>query len=234
MIETTTTVIMIVSEAISIHRTEHALFVWSGYSVIEAQYGKDALLKLKDERPDLIVLDLDMAPARWLDVCREIRRETSTPIIMLSAQNCERIKVFALDSGVDDYIVKPFGVQELLARVRSALRRSNSTERPQISSTFESGDLKIDFDRRSVFVRGKRVKLTPKEFEVLHLLVANQGRPIRHETILRSIWGPKYGRETHYLRVFIRQLRKKLEANPSQPELICTEPWHGYRFETPT
>jgi two-component system KDP operon response regulator KdpE len=101
-----------------------------------------------------------------------------------------------------------------------------------MSSTFESRDLKIDFDRRSVFLRGKRVKLTPKEFEVLHLLVANQGRPVRHETILRSIWGPRYGRETHYLRILIRQLRKKLEANPSQPELICTEPCLGYRFES--
>jgi two-component system KDP operon response regulator KdpE len=183
---------MIVSEGVRIRREEHPLLVRSGYSVIEAQYGEDALLKLRDGRPDLILLDLDMVLGRRLDVCREIRSETSAPIIMLSAQNGERVKVFALDSGVDDYIVKPIGVQELLARVRAALRRANSTGKPEMSSTFESGDLKIDFDRRS----------------------------------------SGYGRETQYLRVFIRQLRRKLESNPSQPELICTEPWLGYRFET--
>jgi len=231
MIETTTTVIMIVSEGLRVRREEHALLVRSGYSVIEAQYGEDVLLKLGDGRPDLILLDLDMVVGRRLDIGREIRSETSAPIIMLSAQNGERDKVSALDSGVDDYMVKPFGVQELLAHVRAALRRANSGK-PGMSSIFESGDLKIDFDRRSVFVRGKRVKLTPKEFEVLHLLVMNQGKPIRHEKMLRSIWGPGYGRETQYLRVFIRQLRRKLESNPSQPELICTEPWLGYRFET--
>lgn len=232
MIETTTA-IMIVSEGGRIRREQHPLLMQSGYSVIEAQYGDDALLKLRYGRPDLILLDLDMAVGRWLDVCREIRGETSAPIIMLSAQNGERDKVFALDSGVDDYIVKPFGVQEFLARVRTALRRANSSGKAEMPSTFEFGDLTVDFSRRSVFVRGKKVKLTPKESEVLHLLVTNQGRPIRHETMLRSIWGPEFGRETQYLRVLIRQLRRKLESNPSQPEFICTEPWLGYRFEPP-
>ena len=232
MIETTTA-IMIVSEGVRIRREQHPLLMQSGYSVIEAQYGDDALLKLRYSRPDLVLLDLDMAVGRCLDVCREIRGETSAPIIMLSTQNGERDKVFALDSGVDDYIVKPFGVQEFLARVRAALRRANSSGKLEMPSTFESCDLKIDFDRRSVFVRGKKVKLTPKEFEVLHLLVKNQGRPIRHETMLRSIWGPEFGRETQYLRVLIRQLRRKLESNPSQPEFICTEPCLGYRFEPP-
>jgi two-component system KDP operon response regulator KdpE len=175
-----------------------------------------------------------MAAGRWLDVCREIRSETTAPILMLSARNTERDKVIALDSGIDDYIVKPYGVQELLARVRAALRRLDSTAKPEVPAIFESGDLKIDFDRRIVLVRGKRVKLTPKEFEILHLLVTNQGRPIRHQLMLRSIWGPGYCGETQYLRVFIRQLRRKLESNPSEPELICTEPWLGYRFEMPT
>ena len=234
MIETTATVIMIVSERVGLHREEHALLLRSGYSVTEAQYGMDALLKLRDLCPDLIFLDLDMAAGRWLDICRDIRSETSAPILMLSARNTERDKVIALDSGIDDYVVKPFGVQELLARVRAALRRANSTAKPETSLIFESGDLKIDFDRRTVLVRGKRVRLTPKEFAILHLLVTNQGRPIRHQMMLQSIWGPDYGRETQYLRVFIRQLRRKLESNPSQPELICTEPWLGYRFEVPT
>jgi two-component system KDP operon response regulator KdpE len=233
MIEKTRTVIMIVSEGVRSRREEHALLVRNGYSVVEAQCGEDALLKLRDGCPDLIVLDLDMAAGRWLDVCREIRSETGAPVLMLSAQSAERDKVIALDSGVDDYIVKPFGIQELLARVRAVLRRGISTGKPDVASTFESGDLKIDFDRRTVIVRGKRVRLTPKEWEVLQLLVTNQGKPIRHQRMLQSIWGPDYGRETQYLRVFIRQLRRKIESNPSQPELICTEPRLGYRFETP-
>jgi two-component system, OmpR family, KDP operon response regulator KdpE len=189
MIETTATVIMIISERVGLHREEHALLLRNGYSVTEAQYGMDALLKLRDSRPDLIVLDLDMAAGRWLDICRDIRSETSAPILMLSARNTERDKVIALDSGIDDYVVKPFGVQELLARVRAALRRTNSTAKPETSLIFESGDLKIDFDRRTVLVRGKRVRLTPKEFALLHLLVMNQGRPIRHQMMLQSIWG---------------------------------------------
>lgn len=234
MMETTAAVIMILSEGVRIRREEHALLVRNGYSVVEAQYGEDALLKVRDGCPDLIVLDLDMAAGRWLDVCREIRSETSAPVLMLSAQTAERDKVIALDSGVDDYIVKPFGVQELLARIRAALRRANSTGKPDVPFTFESDDLKIDFDRRTVVVRGKKVRLTPKEWEVLLLLVTNQGKPIRHQMILRSIWGPAYGGETQYLRVFIRQLRRKIESNPSRPEFICTEPWLGYRFETPT
>jgi two-component system KDP operon response regulator KdpE len=189
MIEKTGTVIMIVSEGLRIWREEHALLVRNGYSVVEAQYGVDALLKVRDGCPDLIVLDLDMAAGRWLDVCREIRSETSAPVLMLSAQSAERDKVIALDSGVDDYIVKPFGVQELLARVRAALRRANSTGKPEMPFSFESGDLKIDSDRRTVVVRGKKVRLTPKEWEVLQLLVTNQGKPIRHQMMLKSIWG---------------------------------------------
>jgi two-component system KDP operon response regulator KdpE len=234
VIGTTAALIMIVSEGVRIPREVHALLTRNGYPVVAARCGEDALLKLREGRPNLILLDLDMAAGRWLDVCREIRREATAPILMLSALNTERDKVIALDSGIDDYIVKPYGVQELLARVRAALRRPDSTAKPEVPATFESGDLKIDFDRRIVLVRGKRVKLTPKEFEILHLLVTNQGRPIRHQLMLRSIWGPGYCGETQYLRVFIRQLRRKLESNPSEPELICTEPWLGYRFEMPT
>src|SRR5579862_4051837 len=162
MIEKTATVIMIVSERVELRREKHALLLRNGYSVTEAQSGMDALLKLRDSRPDLIVLDHDMTAGSWLDICREIRSETSAPILMLSARNTERDKVIALESGVDDYIVKPFGVQELLARVRAALRRANSAAKPETSLIFESGGLKIDFDRRTVLVRGKRVRLTPK------------------------------------------------------------------------
>jgi two-component system KDP operon response regulator KdpE len=234
MIETTATLIMIVSEGVRIPREVHTLLTRNGYRVVEARCGEDALLKLRKGRPNLIVLDLDIAAGRWLDVCLEIRSETTAPILMLSALNTERDKVIALDSGIDDYIVKPYGVQELLARVRAALRRLDSTAKPEVPATFESGDLKIDFDRWIVLVRGKRVKLTPKEFEILHLLVTNQGKLIRHQMMLRSIWGPGYCGETQYLRVFIRQLRRKLESNPSEPELICTEPWLGYRFVMPT
>lgn len=232
MIKGTVTV-LIVSEGVRSRRQEQAVLARDGYSVVEAQYGEDALLKLRNERPDLIVLDLDMVVGRWCDVCREIRGETNAPILMVSARNDERDKVVALDSGVDDYIVKPFGIQELLAHVRAALRRVNSLGKPEMSSIFESEDLKIDFDGRTVLVRGKRVRLTPKEFEVLQLLVTNQGKLIRHRRMLQSIWGPDCARETQYLRVFIRQLRRKIESNPKRPQFICTEPWLGYRFETP-
>jgi len=153
------------------------------------------------------------------------------PMIVLMLRNSEQEKVGTLDAGADDCMVKPFSVQELLARVRALLRRARSAEGPQI---FESGELKIDFDRRTVSVRGARIRLTPKEFELLRFLVANKGKALRHRRLLQAIWGPNYGDERQYLRVFIRQLRKKIETNPGRPLFICTDPWVGYRFEMPS
>jgi two-component system KDP operon response regulator KdpE len=223
--------ILFVAEEPQIHRVMRSTLASQGYSVVEAKCGDDALLKLRHSRPDLILLDINLSGVQGLGACREMRSGSDVPIIMLTARNTERDKVMGLDAGADDYVVKPFGVQELLARIRAALRRIGSTEH---QPCFESDQLKIDFERRTVFVRGARTHLTPKEFQLLGLLVANQGKPLRHRRLLQAIWGSEYCDATEYLRVLISQLRKKIELNPSQPQFICTDPWLGYRFEPPS
>jgi two-component system KDP operon response regulator KdpE len=145
-------------------------------------------------------------------------------------RNAERDKVQALDAGANDYVVKPFGADELLARVRATLRRSVPTN---CLPSFFSDDLNIDFEKRAIALKGRTVRLTPKEFELLHYLVANRGKPLPHRRLLQAVWGPDYGQETEYLRVFINQLRKKIEPDPKNPRYIHTEPWVGYRFEPP-
>jgi len=197
--------------------------------MVEAKSCGEALVKLRTDRPDFILLDL-MSEPRDL-ACREIRSASDVPIIVLTSRNSAQEKVMALDAGADDCVVTPFCLQELLARVRALLRRAGSTENPR---TFESGGLKIDFDQRTVSVRGATIRLTPKEFELLRFLVANKGKPLRHRRLLQAIWGSNYGDERQYLRVFISQLRKKIEPNPGQPLFICTDPWVGYRFESPS
>ena len=186
--------------------------------------------KSAHERPDLILLDVNMPGRSGLETCSEIRATGDIPIIMLTVRNSERDKVQALDAGADDYVVKPFGVEELMARIRAALRR---VAPPESVPPFLSADLKIDFEKRAVLVKGQPVRLTPKEFELLRHLVANQGKAIGHRRLLQAVWGPDYGEETEYLRVFINQLRKKIEPDPSNPRYIHTEPWIGYRFERP-
>ena len=165
-----------------------------------------------------------------VETCREIRRSSDAPIIMLTVRNAERDKVIALDAGADDYVTKPFGIEELLARVRASLRRHPSAES---LPPFVSRELSVDFEERRVMVAGEVVHLAPKEFEVLRYLIANQGKPVSHRRLLQSIWGPEYGEETENLRVVINQLRKKIEKDPAQPRYILTEPWVGYRFQPP-
>ena len=159
------------------------------------------------------------------------RDQSDVAIIMLTVRNTEHDKVLALDAGADDYVVKPFGMEELLARIRAALRRTSSGEPVP---AYVSNDLEIDFERRKVTVQGRPVRLTPKEFELLRHLVANQGKPLEHRRLLQAVWGPDYGDETEYLRVFINQLRKKIEPDPAHPKYIHTDPWVGYRFEPVT
>jgi two-component system KDP operon response regulator KdpE len=178
----------------------------------------------------LILLDVNMPGISGLHTCAEIRTSSDVPIIMLTIRNSERDKVQALDAGADDYVVKPFGVQELMARIRAALRRSAPGE---ATPAFSSGDLKIDFEKRVVTVKNHAVRLTPKEFELLRHLVANRGKALGHRRLLQAVWGPDYGEETEYLRVFINQLRKKIEPDPHKPRYIHTEPWVGYRFDPP-
>lgn len=223
--------ILVVDDEAQIRRALKTNLAASGYTVLEAHDGESAIEQLRTELPDLILLDINMPGIGGLETCREIRDNFDVPIIMLSVRNSERDKVRALDAGADDYVVKPFGIQELLARIRAALRRHAPGEPP--TETFRSADLTIDFDRREVTAGGKSVRLTPKEFELLRHLVANQGKPVAHRSLLQAVWGPDYGEETDYLRVFINQLRKKIEATPAKPKYILTVPWVGYRFQSP-
>jgi two-component system, OmpR family, KDP operon response regulator KdpE len=174
------------------------------------------------------LLDVNMPGIGGIEAAREIREMSDAPIIMLTVRNAERDKVIALDAGADDYVVKPFGIEELLARIRAALRRYAPGD---TIPTFTAKDLTIDFENRQVIVRGRDVHLTPKEFDVLKHLVGNLGKPLSHRRLLQAVWGPEYGEETENLRVVINQLRKKIESDPTRPKYILTEPWIGYRFQ---
>jgi two-component system KDP operon response regulator KdpE len=222
--------ILIVDDEPQIRRVLRTTLSSQGYTVAEARTGDEALEQIRGQRPDLILLDVNMPGRSGLEVCREIRASSDIPIIMLTVRNSEHDKVQALDAGADDYVVKPFGSEELMARIRAALRRAAPAES---LPPFVSTDLKIDFEKRSVLVKDQPVRLTPKEFELLHHLVTNRGKAQAHRRILQAVWGPDYGEETEYLRVFINQLRKKIEPDPRHPRYIHTEPWIGYRFDPP-
>jgi two-component system, OmpR family, KDP operon response regulator KdpE len=222
--------ILVIDDEPQIRRVLRTTLTSQGYTIAEAKTGDEGLEMLRAERPDLILLDVNMPGRSGLDTCREIRATSDMPIIMLTVRNSEHDKVMALDAGADDYVVKPFGSEELMARIRAALRRAAPAD---ALPPFVSADLKIDFEKRSVAVKGEAVRLTPKEFELLHHLVANQGKAQGHRRLLQAVWGPDYGEETEYLRVFINQLRKKIEPDPRHPRYIHTEPWVGYRFEPP-
>jgi two-component system KDP operon response regulator KdpE len=222
--------ILVVDDEPQIRRVMRTTLTAEGYAVTEAHDGAEALEKLRSERPDLVLLDMNMPVMDGLQTCREIRTSSEVPIIMLTVRSAEKDKVRALDAGADDYVVKPFSIQELLARVRALLRRVADQKHP---AALASKDLSFDFDKRAIVVRGALVHLTPKEFAVLKELVAADGRPITHRRLLQSVWGPDYGEQTESLRVVINQLRKKIELNPAKPAYIHTEPWVGYRFNTP-
>lgn len=220
--------ILVVTDEPQVRRTMLSSLTDEGYSVVHVKCAEDVLHEVDDGRPDLILLELKVLAAGVLDLCRTVHARSESAIIVLGPPNAEHDRVMVLDAGADDYLVKPYGMPELLARIRAVVRRVGSTkERPN----FECSELSVDFSRRVVSVRGKRTRLTPKEFDLLQVLVANEGRLLRHRRLLQAVWGPDYGEETGYLRVFISQLRKKIEFNPSEPKFIRTEPWLGYRFE---
>ena len=223
--------ILVVDDEAQIRRVMRTTLSSQGYVISEAKTGEEALELMRKERPDLILLDVNMPGMGGLETCRQIRRGSDAPIIMLTVRNAERDKVAALDAGADDYVVKPFGIEELLARIRAALRRFSPAD---AMPTFVSKDLRIDFENRLVNVGGHAVHLTPKEYDVLRYLVGNQGKPLTHRRLLQAVWGPDYGNETENLRVVINQLRKKIEAEPARPKYIVTEPWVGYRFQSPS
>ena len=220
--------ILVVDDEPQIRRVLRTTLSFRGYVITEAATGEEAVELARKIKPDLILLDVNLPGISGIETCREIRRSTETPIIMLTVRNAERDKVVALDAGADDYVTKPFGIEELLARVRASLRRHTSAE---TVLAFHSKELSVDFESRRVMVGGEEVHLAPKEFEVLRELITNQGKPVSHRKLLQSVWGPEYGEETENLRVVINQLRKKIEKDHSQPRYILTEPWVGYRFQ---
>jgi two-component system KDP operon response regulator KdpE len=200
-----------------------------GYTVNIAGNGREALAMFEQERPDLLILDLGLPDMDGSEVCRKVRDRADTPILILSARGEEKDKVAALDQGADDYITKPFGPEELMARVRAALRRSLGREGP-LHGQLTRGDLTIDFDRRRVHRGELEIKLSPKEFELLTLLVTHAGRVLTHRSILKAIWGTHSLDQPEHLRVLMGQLRKKIEPDPANPRYLLTEPWVGYRF----
>jgi two-component system KDP operon response regulator KdpE len=222
--------ILVVDDEPQIRRVLRATLSAQGYSIVEAQNGSEALERFRSEKPDLVLLDMNMPVLDGLETCRELRFGSEVPIIMLTVRSAEKDKVRALDAGADDYVVKPFGIQELLARIRAALRRAAQDE---ASFVVSSKELSIDLGKRLVLVRGKPLHLTPKEFDLLRELVLHHGKPISHRRLLQAVWGPDYGEETEYLRVVVNQLRKKIESEPTKPKFIRTEPWIGYRFVLP-
>lgn len=221
--------ILIVDDNPQIRRALRAVLVPRGYTIIDARSGEEALDVIRRERVELILLDVNLPGMSGFETCKEIRRTHDIPVIMLSVRASERDKVQAFDAGADDYVVKPFGAEELIARVRATMRRAG----PDHISTFVSAELEIDFERRTVSVKGRTVRLTPKEFELLRQLVTNKGKTLSHRRLLQTVWGPDYGEETESLRVLVNQLRKKIEPDPRKPRYILTEPWVGYRFESP-
>jgi two-component system, OmpR family, KDP operon response regulator KdpE len=224
--------ILVVDDDPQIRRVLRMALVAQDYQVSDSRNGEEALEKLRDEKMDLVILDMNMPGMSGLETCRIIRSSSDVPIIMLTVRDAESDKVEALDAGADDYVTKPFGSPELLARIRAALRRA-----PHLASETQVvrfDDVEIDFNLRRVAVGDREARLTPKELDLLQYLVTHPNVPIPHTKLLQSVWGPDYGDEVEYLRVFVNQLRKKIEKNPSNPKYLITEPWVGYRFCLPS
>ena len=223
--------ILLVDDEVSIQRAVAPLLRSRGYDVDVAGTGADALMIVADHPPDLVILDLGLPDLEGTEVCRRIRNESKVPIVVLSARGGEQDKVAALDLGADDYVTKPFSPEELLARIRVALRRVFSAEEPQ-AGRIQVGDLTIDFDRHRVVRGDDEIRLTPKEFDLLSLLARNADRVLTHRAILKAVWGANAVDQPEHLWVLVAQLRKKIEPDPSKPRFLLSEPWVGYRLAT--
>jgi two-component system KDP operon response regulator KdpE len=223
--------ILLVDDEASIQRAVAPLLRARGYDVDVAGTGAEALNLARTQAADLIVLDLGLPDIEGTEVCRRIRGESAVPIVVLSARGSESDKVAALDLGADDYVTKPFGPEELLARIRVALRRVFSSEEAP-SGRLQAGDLMIDYDRRRVLRGSDEIRLTPKEFELLALLARSADRVLTHRAILKAVWGANAVDQPEHLWVLMAQLRKKIEPNPAHPRYLLSEPWVGYRFAT--
>ncbi len=222
--------VLVVDDEAPILRLLRRTLEAQGYAVEAVETGQAALDAVERHRPDAVLLDLMLPDADGLEVCRRLRERLEAPIIVLSARGEERTKVDALDLGADDYLTKPFGTAELLARLRVALRHAAGSHTGPI---IRAGDLTLDLDRRLVTRGGTQVHLTPKEYEALKYLAQHADRVVTHRALLTSVWGPQYGEELHYLHVLVNQLRRKVEPDPSHPSYILTEPGVGYRFRLP-
>ena len=221
--------VLIVDDERSIRVSLRTILSNIGFEIIEAARGEEALSLVRTARFDAVLLDINMPGIGGVEVCRQIRRESARlPIVMLTVQGSEDRKVEALDAGADDYITKPFQLRELIARLKAAVRRNRTTESGE--SVILIGDVKLDPVRHLVQKKGRSVHLTPKQFELLHYLMSNAGRPVPHARLLRTVWGPEYGDELEYLRTFVRQLRTKIEDDPGNPKYLITESHIGYRF----
>ena len=219
--------VLVVDDEPQITRVLRTVLTSQGYQVRTAAEGEAALSNFTEWRPELVITDLYMPHMDGIELCRRIRSMSTVPIIVLSVKGEEKTKVEALDSGADDYVTKPFGIDELLARVRAALRRGGGDS--DIAS-FDVGEFRVDLEGRRVHARGQEVRLTPKEFELFVYMARHPNRVITHRTLLEAVWGEASQEQPEYLRVFMGQLRKKLEPDPGNPKYLVTEPWVGYRF----
>ena len=219
--------VLVVDDEASIRRFLRVTLTSQAYTVFEAVSGKEALSRVSEDKPDIVILDLGLPDIDGIEVTRLLREWTQTPIIILSVRGGENDKIAALDAGADDYLTKPFGVGELLARLRAALRRTTKTPGDPV---FNSGNLKVDLSKRLVSMAGHDVSLTPNEYGLLRVLVTHAGKVLTHRHLLREVWGAEYGDELHMLHVNISNLRRKIEPDPARPQLIITEPGVGYRL----
>ena len=221
--------VLVVDDEPQITRVLRTVLLSQGYQVRTATEGESALSSFREWSPELVITDLYMPHMDGLELCRRIRALSSVPIIVLSVKGEERTKVEALDSGADDYVTKPFGIDELMARVRAALRRGAGAAADE-PSLLDLGDFRIDLDARRVHAHGNEVRLTPKEFDLFVYMARRPNRVLTHASLLEAVWGEASQEQPEYLRVFMGQLRKKLEPDPSNPKYLLTEPWVGYRF----
>ena len=221
--------ILVVDDEPEILRALETTLRGAGYEIETAANGEDALVRAGVRPPDAVILDLVLPGKSGVEVCRELRKTSDAAILVLSVVGDEADKVAALDAGADDYVTKPFGMDELLARLRAALRRAQ----PETEPVLRIGELEIDLEKRLVTVGGRRIQLTPNEFDLLRVLGQNEGKLMTHPAILREVWGPAYSTESHYLHVYISQLRRKLEDDPARPRYLLTEAGAGYRLVNP-
>ncbi len=224
--------ILVVDDEPQIRRVLRTSLTSQGYIVSDARSGEEALLKIREERFDLILLDVNMPGIGGLEACRQIRAVSEAAIIMLTVRNSEQDKVAGLDAGADDYVTKPFGMTELLARIRANLRRVPMSA-SSASQVVEFDGVAINFPAHRVTVHGNEVRFTPKEFDLLQVLLSTPNVPIPHTRLLQAVWGPDYGDQVEYLHVFVNQIRKKIEPDPAKPRYLITEPRLGYRFVLP-